>query len=50
MKRGEVYQAIAARIGIPEYHTAEIRDIEQARAVYRAVAEIASTVAQGGEG
>jgi hypothetical protein len=43
MKRGEVYQAIAARIGVPEYHTAEIRDIEQARAVYRAVTEIAST-------
>lgn len=35
MKRGEVYNEIARRLGVKSYHTAEIRDIETARHVYR---------------
>lgn len=38
--RGELYQWISNRIGY-EYHTAEIQSVEQARAVYRIVREIA---------
>lgn len=40
MKRGEVYAQIAKAIGVEEYHTAEIRTVEQARSVYRAVQRI----------
>jgi hypothetical protein len=39
--RGAVYAAVAARIGRREYHTAEIRSVEEAREVYRAVQDIA---------
>lgn len=41
MKRGKVYRDLAARLGIKEYHTAEIRSIEEARRVYRAIQEMA---------
>lgn len=37
MERGQVYAAVAEAIGIEEYHTAEIRSVEQARDVYRAI-------------
>lgn len=39
-KRGEVYEMIAKRTDVAEYHTAEIRTVEQAREVYRVVKEI----------
>jgi hypothetical protein len=41
MARGEVYAAIAKRMDKPEYHTAEIRTVEEARQVYRIVSELA---------
>lgn len=34
MPRGGVYSLIADRMGIKQYHTAEIKTIEDARAVY----------------
>lgn len=40
MKRGALYDEIAQRLGIEEYHTAELRDIETARNVYRIVVDI----------
>jgi hypothetical protein len=41
MKRGHVYARLAEAMGAREYHTAEIRSVEEARRVYRAVLEIA---------
>lgn len=40
MPRGKVYSRIAKAIGKEEYHTAEIRSVEEAREVYRAVQAI----------
>lgn len=40
MKRGRVYRLLSERLGIPGYHTGEIRTIEEARQVYRIVAGI----------
>lgn len=40
MPRGSVYAAISARIG-RQYHTGEIRTLDEARQVYRIVQEIA---------
>lgn len=40
MRRGDVYQEIAERLGERNYHTAEIKDIETARQVYRICREI----------
>lgn len=40
MPRGKVYAAISARIG-REYHTGEIKTVDEARQVYRIVQEIA---------
>lgn len=40
MKRGEVYDEIASRLGIKEYHTAELRDIETARQTYQIIVDI----------
>jgi hypothetical protein len=37
MPRGKVYARLAKELGIPEYHTAEIRTIEEARRVYAIV-------------
>lgn len=45
MGRGEVYSIIAARLNKPEYHTAEIRTVEEARLVYRIVSQIAGEAA-----
>ncbi|SFI15024.1 zinc-finger-containing protein [Albimonas pacifica] len=45
MPRGKVYAQIASRLGVEEYHTAEIRSVEEARRVYRAVREIAQEIA-----
>lgn len=39
MKRKELYAAISARIGW-KYHTAQIRNIEDARLVYRVVRDL----------
>jgi len=39
-ERRGLYAKIAEAIGEPEYHTAEIRSIEQAREVYRVVSDI----------
>jgi hypothetical protein len=38
--RSALYQEIASRLGIAEYHTAEVNSVEQAREVYRAVRDI----------
>lgn len=38
--RRELYGMIARAIGVEEYHTAEIRSVEQARNVLRAVKEL----------
>ena len=40
--RSRVYGKLAARLGLKEYHTADIRSVDQARDVYRAVKEIAN--------
>ena len=37
MPRGKLYARIAAELGIEEYHTAEIRTLDDARRVYRIV-------------
>ena len=42
--RKALYRQIADRIGIAEYHTAEIRSVEQAREVYRVVKEIGAAL------
>lgn len=42
--RKDLYRKIADRIGITEYHTAEIRTVEQAREVYRVVQEIGAAL------
>jgi len=42
MGRKQVYRLIAERLGAKEYHTAEIRTVEEAREVYRIVQEIAT--------
>jgi len=39
MKRGDVYKAISESVGW-DYHTAEIRTVEQARQAYRAAKQI----------
>lgn len=44
ISRGSVYAEIASRMGTPEYHTAEIRSVEQAREVYRIVKSIEATL------
>ncbi len=41
-KRRELYSKIANSLGIKEYHTAELRSVEQARAAYRAILEISA--------
>lgn len=41
--RRELYSMIAHMLGIEEYHTAEIRSVEQAREVYRIVREIGAS-------
>lgn len=41
MKRDEVYRLVAEKLGEPEYHTANIRTIEEARFVYSTVRDIA---------
>lgn len=43
MTRREVYQRIAEMVGKAEYHTAEIRTLDEAREVYRAVKQIGAT-------
>jgi hypothetical protein len=45
MARGAIYAKISERIG-RQYHTGEIKTIEDARLVYRIVQEIASEVAR----
>ena len=44
MDRSKLYATIAERIGKPEYHTAEIRTVEEAREVWRVVTDIANGV------
>jgi hypothetical protein len=41
MPRGKLYSRIAKALGLVEYHTAEIKTIEQARTVYAVVRDIA---------
>lgn len=40
MTRRELYDRLSEALGIPEYHTAEIRSVEEARDVWRAVQQI----------
>lgn len=40
IKRGALYRAIGERVGRPNYHTALIRSVEEAREVYRAARQI----------
>ncbi|WP_240579404.1 HNH endonuclease [Ochrobactrum sp. A-1] len=40
--RRELYSKIANSLGIKEYHTAELRSVEQARDAYRAILEISA--------
>lgn len=42
MPRGKVYARIARELGLEEYHTAEIRTIEEARRVYTIVKGLAA--------
>lgn len=44
VKRGELYGMIAHVIGVEEYHTAEIRSVEQAKDVLRVAREIGERV------
>ena len=37
IKRGAIYSMIAENMGWEEYHTAELRTLEDARAVYRCI-------------
>ena len=41
-QRVELYRMLSGRLGVAEYHTAEIRTVEEARRVWRTVKEIAS--------
>ncbi|WP_417814091.1 zinc-finger-containing protein [Thalassospira alkalitolerans] len=40
ISRGKAYKRVALTIGVEEYHTAEIRSVEEARTVYRAVLQL----------
>lgn len=40
MRRGQVYSKIATALGIEQYHTAEIRSVDDARKVYRVLKEL----------
>ena len=40
MPRGKVYAKLARAMGTQEYHTAEIRSVEEARKAYAAIQEI----------
>lgn len=40
MQRSELYDELASTLGLEEYHTADIRSVEDARDVYRAVVEV----------
>jgi hypothetical protein len=42
IKRRDLYQLMAAKLGIEEYHTAELRSVEDARAAYRAGRAVAA--------
>lgn len=42
-RRRALYARIAQEIGIPEYHTAEIKSVEEARQVYRVVLAIGAS-------
>jgi hypothetical protein len=38
--RGRLYRAIAMTLGVPEFHTAELRSVAEAREAYRAAQEV----------
>lgn len=42
LRRGDVYRMVAETLGRSDYHTADIRSIEEARDVYRAVKTVAA--------
>lgn len=44
MPRGKVYSIIAEKLGRKDYHTGEIRSVEEARQVYRIVQDIMRTL------
>ena len=43
MSRSALYAEIARRLGIDEYHTAELRTIQEARAAYRVIRSLEIT-------
>lgn len=45
MPRGKIYHELNAALGIANYHTAEIRTLDEARKVYRAILEIKKDIA-----
>ncbi len=49
MRRRAVYQDLAKRLGLEEYHTAEIRSVEQARAVYQEIVKVRESLGLGCE-
>ena len=44
MSRQAVYADLAKRLGIEEYHTAEIRSVDEARAAYKAVMALTAEI------
>lgn len=44
MSRQAVYADLAKRLGIEEYHTAEIRSVDEARAAYQAVMALTAEI------
>lgn len=40
IERRTVYRMVSEKLGVTEYHTAEIRSVEAAREAYRAIVEI----------
>lgn len=45
MKRGNLYAEVAKRLGIEEYHTAELRSVADAQRAHSVIAQISQEVA-----
>jgi hypothetical protein len=45
MPRGKLYARLASQLGLREYHTAELKTVEEARKVYAIVREISRSLA-----
>lgn len=49
IKRGQAYAHVSKRLGYP-YHNGEIRSIEEARQIYKIVAELHNVILEGSHG